>query len=599
MLIQLLWPADPTKGAKVPPVLAASPVATTEITLPQFLSMMRHRWPWVALPVVFFVSAAAAWTLTRPAIYESSARVFLADTASQATLDPSSQDAGSRSRELSNEINLAHSDLVKDLVEAEVGVVPNVSISAASDADVLVFTATASTPDDAASFANTWAEQYIWVKRDEAVADIARATARLREQLEDLRLERQRLRAPLDDLDDEILAADDEIEAAILQRRYERLADDLRYELELTTSQAEATMASLTDLELQSEFAAVGEARVVQVAAPPQTPIRPPLVRNLVLGVALGLLSGVGLALLADNRDNTLKNAADVSAITDVPVLASIPEADRRKLEGVATATHLDPEGAFANGYHKVRSSLEFASLDIDLRTVLVTSPGASEGKSTTSSNLALAFASVGKRTVLVDVDFRRARVHEIFGLPRAPGLTDVTLYGAGLATVAYGGAEPGLEGLRVVPSGTAPPNPAAFVGTNGFADTVESIRQWADVVVLDSPPMLAVSDPHTMASQVDAVVLTVRAAKTTKGQLLEAIAALGQVGANLVGLILIGVDESEAYGGYSYYRSDRQRSSAGSRRVGSKPFNRRSDTRSIDIDLPALGSTPHRVLHD
>ncbi|MEL6981270.1 MAG: polysaccharide biosynthesis tyrosine autokinase [Actinomycetota bacterium] len=568
-------------------MMPSSIVSPTEYSLLDYVAIVRKRWLWVLLPVVVLVAASAAWTLTRPPRYEAEARVLLADTAAQATLDPSSQNTGFLSRELSNEISLARSDRVEALIQAELGALPSISIAAQTDADVLVFRSSAATAQAAARNANTWAGQYIQVKRDEAVADINSATVSLQVRLAELREERQRLREPLDVLDDRISRTADPETAADLQRQYDRLADDLRYELELVTGQAEAAVASLTDLELESEFAAVGEARLVQVAAPPLSTSNPPLSRNLALGTTLGLLVGFALALLAENRDNTVKTAADVAAFTDLPVLASIPEADRRRLPMLATSTHQDPEGAFANGYQKVRSSLDFASLEGELRTVLITSAGAAEGKSTSSSNLALAFASVGRKTVLVDVDFRRARIHEIYGIPRTPGVSDVVLHGADMTSVAYSVNEPGLESLLIVPSGTPPPNPGAFVGTAGFVGAMDWIREEAEMVILDAPPLLAVSDPHTMAKHVDGVVLTARAGQTTKGELVEVLTALGQVGANVLGIILIGVDESEAYGRYYYsYRSDSGRALAPPPAVGSNLWTRREATRSVDLDL-------------
>ena len=403
-------------------MLASPAAATTDYSLLDYFAIVRKRWPWVLVPVVVLVPLAAAWTLTRPPVYRAEARVLLADTAAQATLDQTIGGGGAP-RELSNEISLANSDLVEQLVERELGRLPAVTIAADSGADVLAFRSSASTAEGAAEFANTWAEQYIGVKRDEAVADIAAATISLQERLEELRAERQRIRAPLDQLDDQIGRAADPEVADRLQRQYDRLADDLRYELELVTGQAEATVAGLTALELESEFASLGAVRIIQVAAPPLSTSNPPLSRNLALGATLGLMAGFGLALLAENRDSSIKSALDVAAVTDLPVLASIPEAEKRQQQMLPTAAHADAEGRFANAYHKVRSSLEFSSLEGELRTVLVTSPGASEGKSTSSSNLALAFASVGRQTVLVDVDFRRARIHEIYGdSPGRPG---------------------------------------------------------------------------------------------------------------------------------------------------------------------------------
>ena len=170
---------------------------------------------------------------------------------------------------MSNEISLANSDTVESLVVEALGELPNLTITSESEADVLVFQSSASDADRAALEANTWAEMYVKVKQDEAVRNISAATDSLKVRLEALRIERQELRAPLDQLDEQISRSSTPETADRLQRDYDRLADDLRYELELVTSQANSTVASLTELELQAELSAVGEARLIQVAAPP------------------------------------------------------------------------------------------------------------------------------------------------------------------------------------------------------------------------------------------------------------------------------------------------------------------------------------------
>ena len=192
------------------------------------------------------------------------------------------------------------------------------------------------------------------------------------------------------------------------------------------------------------------------------------------------------------------------------------------------------------------------------IKTVMVTSPNASEGKSTTSSNLALALSSVGQRTVLLDVDYRRGRVHDIFGIKQTPGMSDVILNGADMRSVSCAVNEPGLQNmLLVLPTGTVPPSPAAFVGTHGFLSSLDDLRAQADRVVLDAPPILAVSDAHTLGKHVDAVVVTARAGETTKGELTEVLTVMKQTGANVVGIVLIGVEEAETYARQYYYRSE------------------------------------------
>jgi capsular exopolysaccharide synthesis family protein len=254
---------------------------------------------------------------------------------------------------------------------------------------------------------------------------------------------------------------------------------------------------------------------------------------------------------------------ADVAATTDLPVLAVVPKATKRQQRGLGLATANEPDGVFADSYQKLRSSLEFLSLETvagsdgsarPVTSVMITSANPAEGKSTTSANLALAMSSVGRRTVLVDLDFRRPTVHSMFGVSQDPGLSDFVLRGVDMSKIAYSLPSMGSRDLLIMPSGSVPPNPASFVGTKRFLSTIGWLETQADVVLFDTPPLLAVSDGHTISKHVDAVVLTARAGATTKSELAEAVTAINQVGANLVGIVLIGVDEPEGYGKRSYY---------------------------------------------
>ena len=217
-------------------------------------------------------------------------------------------------------------------------------------------------------------------------------------------------------------------------------------------------------------------------------------------------------------------------------------------------ASLVEPEGMIADGYHKLRSALEFISFDRNISSIMITSANASEGKSTTSSNLAITLSSVGKRTLLVDVDFRRPRVHQIFGIAQSPGLTDFVRDDAAPEQISHkvNGAE-----LWTVPAGTTPPNPASFVGTPTFLRTVDWLADEADIAVLDAPPILAVSEAHTLGKHVDAVVLVTMANRTTGRDLQEVITTLEQSGANLVGIVLVGVAEGDSYARHrAYYAS-------------------------------------------
>lgn len=486
--------------------------------------------------------------------YEAEAQVLLSGSTAQRVLRPSSQNTGFLSREMSNEISLANSDVVTErahavLREEEL----EIEVSASEQADILIFLAESSTAERAAQVANVWAETYVDVKQDEAMSSVETATSRLQGRLEELRAERHRIREPLDALQDRILTAPDDDQKALMQSRYDRLVSELSYELNLLTSQSEAAVASLTNLELQAEVAAVGEARIIQTASPPTERSNSSVPQNLALAATAGLVLGAAVALLVEMRDTTIKSATDVQAI-GLSVLAAIPEAPKTLQADLARITQADPEGMYADGFQKLRAAVEFVALGGQMRTVLITSPNAAEGKSTTASNLAVALASVSRTAALVDVDFRRGRVHNIYSISRSPGLSDHILGQMELGKVAR--RVEGADGLYVIPTGTAPSNPAAFVGLPGFASAINGVARQVNTVVLDAPPLLAVSDTYTMARNVDGVILTVRAGSTTKAELAEVLTVLAQVEANVLGVVMIGVKESETYGGRYYTRS-------------------------------------------
>jgi len=527
--------------------------ATSQYGLLDLLDVAKRRWIWVTGPILLAAGLMIFFTLNQAPRYEANAQVLLADTASQRTLDPSSQNTGFLTRELSNEILIATSDEVEELVAVELGDIPAVTIEAAPDADGLVFSAVASDPDIAALRANTWAASYISVKRQQAMADIAVAVEQFENRLESIQAERASLRQPLAELLEEIRSTSDPEEANDLRLQYDLQADDLRTELDLNATEAVAALTALTELNLQAELASVGEARIVQQAVAPRQTINAPLARNLPLALVVGGLMGAAITIFVEARDTRIRNTADLARVTDVPVLASVPRVKTQQEQlGLGLVVFRDSEDALAQSYHKVRTALEFASIETEVKSVLITSPVSGDGKSTTSSNLALALATVGMRTVLIDIDFRRPTIHKIYGIDQEPGIADSIVRNVQMASVSHSIAEPTLESLLVIPTGTPPPSPASFVGTEAFASSIKWLRDQADVVILDSPPLLAVSDALAVARHTDAVILVVRADQTTRTEVQESIAGLNQVGANLLGIVLIGVDTTENYYRYS-----------------------------------------------
>jgi non-specific protein-tyrosine kinase len=212
-----------------------------------------------------------------------------------------------------------------------------------------------------------------------------------------------------------------------------------------------------------------------------------------------------------------------------------------------------DPQSQAAEAYRALRVNIQFASPDHPLRTILATSAGPDDGKSTTLANLAAALAETGAPTLLVDADLRRPSLHTIFGLPNDSGLTSLMLAGAAAPTAeALPIQQTSVPNLRLLPSGPLPPNPAELLASRRMADLLALLAEQATYVLFDTPPVLAVADATVLASRVDGVLLVVRAGKTRRDLALKARKTLEQVKANLIGAVLTDAPMDNA--AYGYY---------------------------------------------
>lgn len=219
--------------------------------------------------------------------------------------------------------------------------------------------------------------------------------------------------------------------------------------------------------------------------------------------------------------------------------------------------THLDPKSPASEAFKVLRTNLQFSGVDRDLRSVLITSAGPGEGKSVVASNLAVAFAQSGKRTVLVDIDLRRPTVHQRFGVSNREGVTTGIINGLAEAIL----SESRIPNLWILPSGPIPPNPAELLGSHSMKRLVTQLTQWADMVIFDAPPVIAVTDSCVVAPLVDGVLLVVKLGVADKNMTLRAKQLLSNVKANIIGSVANGVDNNSGYGYYyyHYYHDDKR----------------------------------------
>ncbi|PRY27925.1 polysaccharide biosynthesis tyrosine autokinase [Pseudosporangium ferrugineum] len=273
----------------------------------------------------------------------------------------------------------------------------------------------------------------------------------------------------------------------------------------------------------------------VEVVAGPtggDTPVSPKPLRNLALAALLGLLAGGVAAVLRETLDTTVKTADALHELAGAPVLAGVPfDADARSGPLRLTGSGHSPR---SEALRQLRTNLQFVDVDRPVKTLVITSAMPGEGKSSTACTLAGLFAEAGQRVLLIDADLRRPRIADYLGLEGAVGLTTVLAGRASIADV----VQPWSEGMWALPSGSLPPNPSELLGSQHMADLLEQFREQYDMVIVDCPPLLPVTDGAVVAARADGALLLARSHKTTSSQIQTAARALQSVDARLLGCV-------------------------------------------------------------
>jgi capsular exopolysaccharide synthesis family protein len=302
--------------------------------------------------------------------------------------------------------------------------------------------------------------------------------------------------------------------------------------------------------------------------------ISPPVTRKVApdgtvifpLALLLGLFLGCGGAYLAEASDKTFRNAEEVRRRLALPVVGHIPPIQVKKetLEAIAASgSELDPmltvlhrpKSREAEAYRGVRTSLYFSTRGSGRRVIQVTSPSAGDGKSTLTANLAVSIAQSGKRVLLIDADLRKPRVHKIFNIQEPAGLSAVL---SGECAPGEAVHDSGVPGLSVMPCGPVPANPAELLTSPRFQEALAILGAQYDFVLLDTPPLLAVTDPSVVAPRVDGVVLTLRITKNGRPQAERAKDILQTLGAPIFGIVVNGIGPARGGSdGYGYDSPD------------------------------------------
>ncbi|HYD42336.1 MAG TPA: polysaccharide biosynthesis tyrosine autokinase [Anaeromyxobacter sp.] len=297
----------------------------------------------------------------------------------------------------------------------------------------------------------------------------------------------------------------------------------------------------------------VSNVRVLDRASPAGRPVKPDVRKNTLLAILLGLAGGIGLALLAELLDTSITAREQVEEKLGLAVLGIVPSIPSSK-DGTPNdlVAHAQPKSAAAECLRALRTNLLFMSPEKPLRTLLVTSSGPQEGKTTTATSLAITMSASGSRVLLVDADMRRPRLHRVFDLETRGGLSSLIV---GEGDVEACVQRTHVPNLFVLPCGAVPPNPAELLHTASFRKLLAGLAERFDRLIIDSPPVGVVADAVVVSTQVDGCLVVLKAGRTSRDAARHAVKQLRDVNAPLLGAVLNDLDlEDQRYGQYSYY---------------------------------------------
>ncbi len=457
-------------------------------------------------------------------VYEADATLIVGDTLSTANADYNQLLASQRLSKTYASVATTRPLLSKvidklDLQTTPEELIKKVRAGAALDSSLLTITAQDGSADRAAAIANALA--------DELIA----ASPSLQGAQQDFRASVQK------DLDaTQALIATTQAEVERLAALPERTPEE---DATLNTFQGRVVSLRQTYATLLAFLSSDGSnfLSVIEPAVAPLIPVAPRPLFSLLLGAVIGLMIAVAVLFVVEYHDDTVKTSDDVQELLGLPTLGAISrvrQGGRRALDRLALRA---PRSGVAEAYRTLGTNVEFAAIDAPVRTLLVTSAGPGEGKTSCATNLAIVLAQAGRRVLLVDADLRDPDIHNVFNVSNAVGLTDLLRSGGENAHEAIQSTE--VENLQVLTAGIPPVIPAELLGSRRMQAVLERLQADADIVILDSPPVRAVADPAILSSLVDATLLVIEAGRSRRGAVREAGEALARANARVLGAVL------------------------------------------------------------
>lgn len=513
----------------------------------------------IVLVVVTVVAVAFGLSARAARVYQGSASLLLTPSLSQALDAAGGSTSALGAVDAATAVKVIESHMTATAAAGllKVASVPSASATQAGSTDVVTITVQSTDPVFAAKVANGYANAYIMNQRTDTIDSLTAASTQISDRIGALDGQVSNVQSQINTITSQEPTSQTSSKPGAAEPTPSQAAQLASLNLQQTSlnDQETAMKQDLGQVQLAANLAG-GGGQLVDPAEPNRVPVSPKTSRNLVLALGIGAALGLGLALLLEVLDNRIRGKEDLEATAKgLPVIGMIPVSSEWRDASTPIVVSIDaPESRTAESYRSLRASIQFIGIDQPLHTVQVTSPASSEGKTTTLVNLAIALARAGKQVVVVDCDLRRPRVHQFFDLPAEPGLTSVLL--GDLPLLATLKQVEGVDGLRVLTSGSTPPNPSELLSGQRALEIFDTLRSSCDIVLVDSPPVLPVSDGVVIASRVDATVIVVDDRRTRRRELVGALELLHQVDAHLIGTVLNRIVTTKtSYRSAYYYR--------------------------------------------
>jgi capsular exopolysaccharide synthesis family protein len=502
------------------------------IEIKQYMGLVRT-WLWLIVSITVFSGALALLVLTQlPKVYQASTKVLVMEAAAAKTTDYNS--ILSSERLARTYADMMMTDVILDEVIERLSLPlsytqlsEQVIVNPLRDTQLIKISVEGTSPKQTADIANMIVTVFI-----EKISSIQEM--RYSETKENLQLQLKDTESRIEQLNQTVAVT------TVLKDKEQLEAQIMQYQQIYTTLSTSYEQARLAE--------AASTANVVQVntAQQPFEPIRPKVLLNTLLALLTGLVLSTGGVFLYDLLDDRLKTPEQVAQVTGLPVLGMIHE---HAIED-RPITIREPRSPISESFRSLRTSIQYSNVDNPIRVLLITSPSPSEGKTLVSTNLSTVFAQGDKNVTLIDADLRRPTVHRrilisnIYGLSHLFVQPELSLSGALQKTK--------VERLSVISAGDLPPNPSELLGSNKMLSILAKVKETADMVVLDAPPILPVADASILANKVDGVLLVVRQGQTTAAAARQSVEQLQRVGAKILGVVINGINQKNSR--YSYY---------------------------------------------